>query len=336
MFRSKKYWLLLILFIIFESVLFSSTVTRNAIIFNLFLSAFASIPAWLIGMIKPSAIIKWGPLHKKTRLRVTTLVGSQFLASALLMFLMVTINESNSLVQSLPLETKELPTIEEKSEVSKNRKFIEAKVTKVTDGDTFTVALNNGQEEKIRMLLIDTPETKHPDKPVQPFGEEASTFSNEKLAGQTVKLEFDAAERDQYGRLLAYVYLSDESMFNEVLLEKGLARVAIFQPNVKYVDQFKEIEQRAKKQKVGIWSIENYASDKGFNDKDAAVQNPSVEIKSTPPSKEITQSTNDEKVDFVYFKNCDAVRAAGAAPIYAGQPGYTRKLDRDGDGIGCE
>lgn len=38
----------------------------------------------------------------------------------------------------------------------------------------------------------------------------------------------------------------------------------------------------------------------------------------------------------VYYKNCDAVRAAGAAPIYAGQPGYSRNLDRDGDGIGCE
>jgi len=38
----------------------------------------------------------------------------------------------------------------------------------------------------------------------------------------------------------------------------------------------------------------------------------------------------------VYFKNCTAARAAGAAPVYAGDPGYSRKLDRDGDGIGCE
>ena len=38
----------------------------------------------------------------------------------------------------------------------------------------------------------------------------------------------------------------------------------------------------------------------------------------------------------VYFQNCTAVRAAGAAPIRAGDPGYSRKLDRDGDGIGCE
>ncbi|WP_203333728.1 excalibur calcium-binding domain-containing protein [Planococcus beigongshangi] len=38
----------------------------------------------------------------------------------------------------------------------------------------------------------------------------------------------------------------------------------------------------------------------------------------------------------VYYKNCDAVRAAGAAPIRVGEPGYSKKLDRDGDGIGCE
>ncbi|WP_438495794.1 excalibur calcium-binding domain-containing protein [Paenibacillus sp. IHBB 3054] len=38
----------------------------------------------------------------------------------------------------------------------------------------------------------------------------------------------------------------------------------------------------------------------------------------------------------MYYKNCSAVRAAGADPIYAGDPGYSRKLDRDGDGIGCE
>ncbi|MEV7426425.1 excalibur calcium-binding domain-containing protein [Streptomyces sp. NPDC091212] len=38
----------------------------------------------------------------------------------------------------------------------------------------------------------------------------------------------------------------------------------------------------------------------------------------------------------VYYKNCAAARAAGAAPVHAGDPGYGRHLDRDGDGIGCE
>jgi micrococcal nuclease len=48
-------------------------------------------------------------------------------------------------------------------------------------------------------------------------------------------------------------------MFNEMLLEKGLARVAVYPPDVKYVDRFREIEKEAKRKGVGIWSVENYA-----------------------------------------------------------------------------
>jgi micrococcal nuclease len=138
-------------------------------------------------------------------------------------------------------------------------------VTKVVDGDTIKVQLN-GKEETIRMLLIDTPETVHPNKPVQPFGTKASQFVKEELEGQQVKLEMDVSERDKYGRLLAYVYTLDDVMINERLLEEGLARVAyVFEPNTKYVDQFYEIQQQAKQAEKGIWSIENYATDQGFN-----------------------------------------------------------------------
>lgn len=63
----------------------------------------------------------------------------------------------------------------------------------------------NGKTEKIRILLIDTPETVHPNKPVEPWGPVASQFTKDALTGKTVELEFDVQERDQYGRLLAYV-----------------------------------------------------------------------------------------------------------------------------------
>lgn len=39
---------------------------------------------------------------------------------------------------------------------------------------------------------------------------------------------------------------------------------------------------------------------------------------------------------FVYYKNCTAARAAGAAPLHVGEPGYATHLDRDGDGVACE
>ena len=56
-------------------------------------------------------------------------------------------------------------------------------------------------------------------------------------------------------------------MINEQLLEKGLARVAyVYAPNTKYIDEFRDIQSKAQKQAIGIWSIENYVTDRGFND----------------------------------------------------------------------
>jgi micrococcal nuclease len=142
-------------------------------------------------------------------------------------------------------------------------RFITAEVIRVVDGDTINVQMN-GKEETVRLLLIDTPETVHPTKPVQPFGSEASSFVKELLNGSNVQLELDVGERDKYGRLLAYVYIDDQ-MVNEMLLEKGLARLAyVFEPNTKYVDDFSAIQKQAQQQRIGIWSIENYATDQGF------------------------------------------------------------------------
>jgi micrococcal nuclease len=144
-------------------------------------------------------------------------------------------------------------------------RFIAAEVIRVVDGDTVNVKINR-KEETVRLLLIDTPETVHPTKSVQPFGPEASSFVKELLNGANVQLEMDVGERDKYGRLLAYVYIDDQ-MVNEMLLEKGLARLAyVFEPNTKYVDNFSAIQKKAQQQGIGIWSIENYATDEGFSE----------------------------------------------------------------------
>ncbi|MFB1080992.1 thermonuclease family protein [Jeotgalibacillus sp. JSM ZJ347] len=139
-------------------------------------------------------------------------------------------------------------------------------VTYVVDGDTLDVKLEDGTVERIRLLLIDTPETKHPTVGVEPFGPEASAFTSQ-LEGEFVELELDVAERDRYGRMLAYVW-HDGEMFNEMLLEQGLARVAVYPPNTKYVDEFRAIENEAKNAEQGIWSVENYQNEMQ-NDKPA-------------------------------------------------------------------
>ena len=86
---------------------------------------------------------------------------------------------------------------------------------RVVDGDT--IILSNG--ERVRLIGVDTPETKHPNKPVQYFGKEASAFTKRMVEGKEVTLEYGQQQRDKYGRLLAYVYLMDGTL---TLNKKGL------------------------------------------------------------------------------------------------------------------
>lgn len=138
-------------------------------------------------------------------------------------------------------------------------------VNRVVDGDTFEVTLN-GKKEKVRLLLVDTPESVHSDSSKNtPYGKVASDFTKGLIEGKKVKLEFDVAERDRYGRLLAYVYLEDGRMLNEVLLQEGHAKVAVFPPNLKYVDRFRALEKEAQAAKKGIWADGVSAFEPGNN-----------------------------------------------------------------------
>ena len=126
-------------------------------------------------------------------------------------------------------------------------------VVEVVDGDT--VKLANG--EKVRYLILDTPETKHPSKPVEYFGVKASKFNEKLVEGEKVKLEFDVRRRDDYGRLLAYVYVRENDDWicvNAELLREGYARLSTIPPNVKYVDYFLKLERRARENCQGLWN----------------------------------------------------------------------------------
>ncbi|MEH7011500.1 thermonuclease family protein [Neobacillus niacini] len=187
--------------------------------------------------------------------------------------------EQTPLQESAPEEEEETPGEPVKNENEyysgiPRGKVLPATIVRVVDGDTLNIKVN-GREETVRLLLVDTPETVHPDKPVQPFGPEASAFAKETLTpGKQVEIEIDVSERDKYGRLLCYLY-ADGKMFNELLLEKGLARVAyVYAPNTRYVDQFYNLQKQAQTNEIGIWSIENYATDQGF--KDETAENPST------------------------------------------------------------
>ena len=124
----------------------------------------------------------------------------------------------------------------------------------MVDGDTFKITYN-GTTTKVRLIGVDTPESVSPNQSKNnKYGVEASNYTKERLEGQTVHLEFDVQQTDKYGRLLAYVYLEDGTMYNKELLEKGYAQIATYPPNVKYVDEFTQIQKQAEENKVGFWA----------------------------------------------------------------------------------
>src|SRR5690606_17407397 len=98
-------------------------------------------------------------------------------------------------------------------------------VKRVVDGDTLLLATG----ERVRLLGVDTPETKKPDTPVQPWGPEASQFTTDLVQGKTVTLVFDRERYDKYQRLLAFVYI-DGRCLNEELIRHGLSPAKLHYP----------------------------------------------------------------------------------------------------------
>jgi len=128
-------------------------------------------------------------------------------------------------------------------------------VVSVTDGDTIKVRLADGTIEKVRLIGIDTPETKDPRTVVECFGAEASAETHSLLpSGIAVRLETDVERRDRYGRLLAYVWRVDDRLFvNAALIEGGWAAPYRYPPNVKYADEFSRLGTAAREANAGLW-----------------------------------------------------------------------------------
>ncbi|MDQ2630061.1 MAG: thermonuclease family protein [Actinomycetota bacterium] len=126
-----------------------------------------------------------------------------------------------------------------------------AYVTRVVDGDTIEVRLG-GQEEDVRYIGVDTPETVKPGAPVDCFGPQASSFNHRLVERKRVRLVFGAERRDRYGRLLAYVYLGDRFV-NAELIRRGLARTLTIPPNDRFAGRLKRLEIAAARAGRGLW-----------------------------------------------------------------------------------
>ncbi len=122
------------------------------------------------------------------------------------------------------------------------------RVKRVVDGDT--LLLTNG--ERVRLIGVDTPETKHPEKPVERFGKEAYLFTKKMVEGKKVRLEYDQTRRDKYDRILAYVYLMDGTFLNAEIVKQGYGFAYTKYP-FKYLGEFRRYEREARENGRGLW-----------------------------------------------------------------------------------
>lgn len=131
----------------------------------------------------------------------------------------------------------------------------------VADGDTVTVRTRAGELRTLRLIGVDTPETKHPHKPVQCGGPEASAFTTRMLPkGTAVRVAFDPTQgrTDRYGRTLGYLYVGDHSgaggSVNYLLVRKGLAKTYVYDNTpFRYATRFMHVEDMARDARIGLW-----------------------------------------------------------------------------------
>jgi len=122
-------------------------------------------------------------------------------------------------------------------------------VARVLDGDTLLLA----DGKKVRLLGVDTPELEKAGRPAEFLAHRAKQELTNLAQGKRVRLEYDRMRYDQYGRLLAYLYLPDGRLVNAELVRQGLARVYLTPPNVRQREALLTVQREALAAQRGIW-----------------------------------------------------------------------------------
>ena len=133
------------------------------------------------------------------------------------------------------------------------------------DGDTIVVCDSSGEEFRVRLIGIDTEESVHEDElQNNEFGLQASEYTKALLEDvDTLYLEYDVEQHDQYDRVLAYVWLApapDEicDMLNATLVQDGYARAVVYEPNHQYSVELENLQNQAQEDRSGLWKYEAF------------------------------------------------------------------------------
>jgi micrococcal nuclease len=129
-------------------------------------------------------------------------------------------------------------------------------VERAIDGDTLLME----NSERVRLIGVDTPETKHPNKPVEQFGKEAAAFTRRMVEGKRVRLEYDPAnatrahkDSTQQRRTLGYVFMEDGTLLNAEISKQGYGFAYTRFPFA-LIEEFRLLEREAREQRRGLWA----------------------------------------------------------------------------------
>lgn len=122
-------------------------------------------------------------------------------------------------------------------------------VERIVDGDTLVLA----HIGTVRLIGVDTPESKHPRRAVEPFAREAADFLTRLALGRDVRLEYDQTIRDRYGRLLAYLHLADGRVVNAEIIRHGYGFAYTKYP-FRYMEAYRALERQAREAGLGLWA----------------------------------------------------------------------------------
>ncbi|MGH8957470.1 MAG: thermonuclease family protein [Acidimicrobiia bacterium] len=215
-----------------------------------------------------------------------------------------------------------------------------AEVVSVTDGDTIRVLLADGTNEPVRLIGIDAPE------PDQPFGPDAAQQLASLLEGQVVQLVADTSDRDQFDRLLRYVYVGD-LFVNEAMVDSGLAIAKRYPPDVEMATVLGRAQDRAQSEGRGQWATSTTSAPPQTTTSTTIPSTTTSPPPNTVPSTTLAPPAQNCHSSYtgaclgVGIGDYDCASGTGNGPNYIQGPinviGHDEfELDRDGDGIACE